>query len=804
MDPRRPSEDEFLNEPLLAEGRSADSGDWPAATPSGFGPTGPASGPYGAVDPRSGVAPASRPSSDRRPATTGRRRESERLIGPGTGRAAPSSASGRVERTSGSGRVGLESGRGRSPGRERKRIGRYELHAELGRGAFATVYLAQIPGLERNFAIKLLTLGADQIDRARFEREAQIAARLDHPGIVPVLDFGVDAASGRSFLVMEHVPGQTLRDRLEREGSLPWSEAIAVVAEVADAMAAAHAAGVLHRDLKPDNILMDARGGRPRVCDFGLARAGGDLRGTLTQAGEAMGTPVYMAPEQARALEVTSRTDVYGLGMILYTLLVGEPPYVGKTIAETFEKVTAGGAPRPSRQIPGIPRGVDDLVLRSIHLDPAKRPESAAAFAAELRAAATARRSAGSPWLLSAALGLVALGLGVWAVSADGRASELALRVAQLEAQASATPEPEASPSSEPTPPSPPSSSSPSSSPPSSSPGTRSGDASLELELQELRRELQRCLDAAVKPSRAPRELMEAFERSLPESPQTFPIRVRLLANLGREREALDLLARAAEAPAPDPDLLAIRVELLLRFEGSRQVSPTLRGALRQLSSLAQPDTAPALYSEMLRQGVMSRERLEALEREAERFDKTYLWAFIAQIEGGQSAQAQDPEGLLRAAAHWRSYLRLDPGDATAHYKLSEAMYYANAISKDEALIPQIQAALRRSRDLVPRPVMWSFTGKSQVTLEHRPRSAVRELREARRLARAAGDEGEAHRAAGWLVVAHLLLGEDEAARTVAEGLRAAYPKQIYAQLRRALPKTLQPRLEALLREGPR
>lgn len=790
MDPRRPSEDEFLNEPLLAEERSADSGDWPAATPSGFGPTGPASGRYGAVDPRSGVAPASRPSSDRRPATTGRRRESERLIGPGTGRAAPSSASGRVERTSGSGRVGLESGRGRSPGRERQRIGRYELHAELGRGAFATVYLAQIPGLERNFAIKLLTLGADQIDRARFEREAQIAARLDHPGIVPVLDFGVDAASGRSFLVMEHVPGQTLRDRLEREGSLPWSEAIAVVAEVADAMAAAHAAGVLHRDLKPDNILMDARGGRPRVCDFGLARAGGDLRGTLTQAGEAMGTPVYMAPEQARALEVTSRTDVYGLGMILYTLLVGEPPYVGKTIAETFEKVTAGGAPRPSRQIPGIPRGVDDLVLRSIHLDPAKRPESAAAFAAELRAAATARRSAGSPWLVSAALGILALGLGVWAVSADGQASELALRVAQLEAQAAASPA---------------SATTPSPGPSRAAPKPKaSRDPVLEQEIEELERELRLCLDASVQPSRAPRELLEAFERSLPRTPETLPIRIRLLANLARELEALDLLARATKVSAPDPDLLATRVELLLRFEGSRQVSPKLRAALRQLATHAQPDTAPALYSEMLRQGVMSRERLDALQREAERFDKPYLWAFIAQIEGGQSAQAQDPEGLLRAAAHWRSYLRLDPGDATAHYKLSEAMYYANSISKDETLIPQIQAALRRSRELVPRPVMWSFTGKSQVTLEHRPRSAVRELQEARTRAENLGDDSEALRAGGWLVVAHLLLGEDEAARAVAEELRAAFPKQIFAQLRRALPKTLQPRLEALLREGPR
>ena len=717
------------------------------------------------------------------------------MIGPGTGRLAPASDSGRVGQESGSGRVERSSGRSalsRTGSRERHRIGRYEIHAELGRGAFATVYLAQIPGLERNFALKLLTQGADQIDQARFQREAQIAARLDHPGIVPVLDFGVDSSSGRSFLVMEHVPGQTLRDRLEREGSLPWSEAIAIVAEVADAMAAAHAAGVLHRDLKPDNILMDARGGRPRVCDFGLARAGGDLKGTLTQAGETMGTPVYMAPEQARALEITSRTDVYGLGMILYTLMVGHPPYVGKTIAETFEKVTAGGAPRPSRQVPGIPGAVDALVLRAIHLDPARRPDTAASFAAELRAATTARAGAGGTWVLSAALGLLTLGLGVWAVMAESRAGDLAERVAELEAEALASPALSASPSLAPGP------------SPEPSPASGVKNPRLEREVAELREELRRSLDRSIKPSRAPRELLEAFERSLPESPELRALRARLLANLGREREGLVLLAQAAEESNPDPDLLATRVELLLRFNGSRRMSADLQAAVRQLATRAQPETAPARYSECLRQGLFTPAQLEALQRDAERHEVTYLWAFLARVQGGQAAQAQDPQGLQRAASHWRRYLRLDPGDATGHYKYSEALYYAQAISKDESLVAEIQAALRRSRDLSPRPVMWSFTGKSQVTLERRPRTAVRELKEARRLALAQGDESEALRAAGWLVVAHLLLGEEDSAQAVANGVRAAYPKQIFGQLVRALPKSLQPRLRALLREGAR
>lgn len=817
MDSSRPSErfprDEFLNEPLTAAdaGQSAGSGEgWPAA--------GQGSG-AGWVEPGTGTYRASpQPMSPHGTFGT-ERREPESLIGPssgsgligagsGSGRVQQESDLGRVRQESDLGRVHQESGSGRSPGarssgrQKRHMIGRYEIHSELGRGAFATVYLARIPGLERNFALKLLTPGADQVDEARFTREAQIAARLDHPGIVPVLDFGVETSSGRSFLVMEHVPGQTLKDRLEREGSLPWPEALAIVAELAAAIEVAHAAGVLHRDLKPDNVLMDARGGRPRVCDFGLARAD-DLRSTLSQAGEAMGTPVYMAPEQVRGEDVTSLADVYGLGMILYTLLTGTPPYVGSTVSDTFTRVTGGGAPAPSRSVPGIPKRVDALVLRAIHLDPQRRPASAEAFATELQAVAAGGGGSGfsarGPLGLALALGVLCVLLGTWALLAERRASELAERIAALEASpatplttplttplsATETPAPSARPS------------------PSPRDGGGASPASLEAEVAALRKELKASLDDSVRPALAPRELLVAFERMLPVSPATRALRSRLLANLGREREALQLLAQAGEEPTPDPTLLAYQVELLIRFRSQRP-TPELQGAIGELTRLAPPGSAPERYARCLRQRRFSPADLEELRADAERFEEPYLWAFLAQVEGAQAAQAMDAAGLGRSAGHWRRYLMLDPGDATAQFKLSEALYYQHGQTRDERLIPEIQAALRRSRDLVPRPVMWSFTGKSQVTLEHRPRTALRELREALRRARARGDESEAHRAAGWLVVAHLLLGEDQAARDLAEGLRAAYPKGVYRQLRGALPESLRPRLAELLREGSR
>ncbi|MBL4847415.1 MAG: hypothetical protein JKY65_18000, partial [Planctomycetes bacterium] len=320
-------------------------------------------------------------------------------------------------------------------------------------------------------------------------------------------------------------------------------------------------------------------------------------------------------------------------------------------------------------------------------------------------------------------------------------------------------------------------------------------------ELAELQRELTRVLDDQVRPSLAPRELLEAQERALPRVAVTRAVRARLLANLGREREALELLARASEDPVPDPTLAAYRVELLLRVSNNKAA---IQEGVRRLRAVAQPDTGPEAYFRCVINRRVSPDELVQWTRWSERFDEPYLWAFLAQIEAGNATKRGDAKGLASAAEHWRRYLRLDPGDAIAHFKLSEALYYGHSLTRDPLLIPQINAALRRSRDLVPRPVMWSFVGKSQVTLDQRPRAAIRELREAMRRAEQAGEAGERVRAGGWLVVAYLKAGRDREAEELAAGLRAPYTRGVYRQLRRALPEDLRPRHAELLKEGVR
>ena len=203
---------------------------------------------------------------------------------------------------------------------------RYAIQRELGSGGMATVYLAEDLKHERQVAVKVLNpelaavLGAE-----RFLREVKITARLDHPHILPLLDSG--AAEGFLYYVMPYVEGESLRDRMDREGQLPLEDALQVTWEVADGLSYAHSHDVVHRDIKPENIMLS--GGHARIADFGIARAitaaGGD---SLTQTGMAIGTPVYMSPEQAAGEDrVDGRSDVYSLGCVLYEMLAGEPPF---------------------------------------------------------------------------------------------------------------------------------------------------------------------------------------------------------------------------------------------------------------------------------------------------------------------------------------------------------------------------------------------------------------------------------------------------------------------------------------------
>ncbi len=266
-------------------------------------------------------------------------------------------------------------------------VGRYALVRELGRGGMATVYLGTDVKLERRVAIKLLApatrayLGSD-----RFQREVLLAAQLSHPHIVPL--FEADEADGFLFYVMEYIEGESLEDRLTREGPLPVEEAVRITTEVGDALQYAHETGVIHRDVKPANILLSR--GHAMVSDFGIAKlidAQSSSGGTsLTGFGTALGTPEYMSPEQVRGeRRLDARSDVYSLAAVLYAMLAGAPPFNASTVQAVFAQVLSDPPPPIRTRCPNIPPHLDAALERGLAKEPQDRPPTARAFVEALR-----------------------------------------------------------------------------------------------------------------------------------------------------------------------------------------------------------------------------------------------------------------------------------------------------------------------------------------------------------------------------------------------------------------------------------
>jgi serine/threonine protein kinase/Tfp pilus assembly protein PilF len=265
-------------------------------------------------------------------------------------------------------------------------VGRYHLEHELGRGAMATVYLAEDVKHRRKVAIKVLNPElAIALGPERFLREIAIAAKLTHPHILPLLDSG--EADGSLYYVMPYVSGDTLRQRLERESQLTIEEAIRLTSEVASALDYAHRSGVVHRDVKPANILLVD--GHAVVADFGIARAVSHAVGdTLTGIGLVLGTPAYMSPEQASAeREVDGRSDVYSLGCVLYEMLAGEPPFTGPNALAVIAKRMSQAAPSVCVVREGVPENLDKILRRALNRSPADRYHTAEAL----------RRALGTP-----------------------------------------------------------------------------------------------------------------------------------------------------------------------------------------------------------------------------------------------------------------------------------------------------------------------------------------------------------------------------------------------------------------------
>ncbi|MFJ5230617.1 protein kinase [Kitasatospora sp. NPDC088391] len=264
--------------------------------------------------------------------------------------------------------------------------GRYELGEILGVGGMATVYRGLDHQLGRPVAVKVLNGGLADDPRfaERFAREARLAALLSHPRIVTVFDSGLD--QGSPYLVMELVHGATLGALVAEQGRLPVERAVGIAAAVLDALAAAHAQGLVHRDIKPGNIMITHDGG-VKVVDFGIARAGSSSGQQLTQAASVLGTAAYLSPEQATAGDVDARADLYAVGCVLVEMLTGAPPFTADTpVAIAFKHVTEYPA-AVSGSRTDVPPALDVAILRLLAKNPAERPADALTAAAELLAA---------------------------------------------------------------------------------------------------------------------------------------------------------------------------------------------------------------------------------------------------------------------------------------------------------------------------------------------------------------------------------------------------------------------------------
>lgn len=326
------------------------------------------------------------------------------------------------------------------------RIGRYEVTGIIGAGSMGVVLKALEPQLKRFVAIKVLLplLAHNGAARRRFSREARSAAAVSHPNVVPI--YGVDEYQGLPYLVMQYVPGQSLAERIARDGPLAPEEVVRIALQTARALAAAHEQGLVHRDIKPANILLENGIERVLVTDFGLARIADDA--SMTRSGVITGTPQFMSPEQAAGRGVDAQSDLFSLGAAMYAMCTGHPPFRAATVFGLLKRICED-EPRPIRAVnPAMPDWLDAFIRKLLAKEPAERFESAAEAAAVLAEELAylqnpssvrpparpwlARKIATTKWLSASAIGGIVVAATVSAV--------LLLRPPALEGEANNAP----------------------------------------------------------------------------------------------------------------------------------------------------------------------------------------------------------------------------------------------------------------------------------------------------------------------------------------------------------------------------
>ena len=272
---------------------------------------------------------------------------------------------------------------------------RYRLERRLGVGGMATVQLAFDTRLERNVAVKLLAehLADDSSFVSRFRREALAAARLVHPNVVQVFDFGLDDETHRNFIVMEYVDGHSCAELLRDRGTLPPDEAVEILAQSCRGLDYAHRHGVVHRDVKPGN-LMRSRDGMVKLADFGIAKAA--EQSDITKVGSVLGTAAYLAPEQARGEPAGPASDMYALGVVAYQLMAGRLPYDAASLTDLARLQESGPPPRLDEIEPGVPGALGAAVARALHRDPGQRYPDASEMETALRDGLRGRPPAGT------------------------------------------------------------------------------------------------------------------------------------------------------------------------------------------------------------------------------------------------------------------------------------------------------------------------------------------------------------------------------------------------------------------------